>query len=199
MVDDFVDMTTDRDRYGVVAGDHLLIMRDAVCATGREALVSAARRQAPDRRVFTRGTYVVTEGPRFESPAEVRFLQTLGDVVGQSFCPEVWLARDIGACYAGVYLIVNYGEGVVREWEHEVLAQIFHEDAGPHGPHPAGRPCGPAARTTTASAASCASRRCSAERRPSRAGPVTARRRVTGLRSPSRVTPSAPRRARRWC
>jgi 5'-methylthioadenosine phosphorylase len=130
VVDDFVDMTTDRDRYGVVEGGHLLIMREAVCAAGREALVAAARRNAPSRRVFTRGTYVVTEGPRFESPAEVRFLQTLGDVVGQSFCPEVWLARDIGACYAGVYLIVNYGEGVVRDWEHEVLAQIFHEDAG---------------------------------------------------------------------
>ena len=123
-------MTTDRDRYGVVAGDHLLIMRDPVCASGREALVGAARRLAPERRLFTRGTYVVTEGPRFESPAEVRFLQTLGDVVGQSFCPEVWLARDIGACYAGIYLIVNYGEGVVQEWEHDVLAQIFREDAG---------------------------------------------------------------------
>ena len=130
VVDDFVDMTTDRDRYGVVAGGNLLIMRDPVCADGREALVGAARRVAPDRRLFTRGIYVVTEGPRFESPAEIRFLQTLGDVVGQSFCPEVWLARDIGACYAGVYLIVNYGEGVVREWQHDVLAQIFRDDAG---------------------------------------------------------------------
>lgn len=129
VVDDFVDMTTDRDRYGAVVGDHLLIMRDAVCAAGREALVDAARSVAPERRLFTRGTYVVTEGPRFESPAEVRYLQGLGDVVGQSFSPEVWLARDIGACYAGVYLIVNYGEGVVREWEHEVLAQIFRSDA----------------------------------------------------------------------
>lgn len=129
VVNDFVDSTTDRDRYGMVVGDHLLIMREAVCATGREALTDAARRLAPDRRVFTRGTYVVTEGPRFESPAEVRVLQRQGDVVGQSFCPEVWLARDIGACYAGIYLIVNYGEGVVREWEHDVLAQIFHDDA----------------------------------------------------------------------
>jgi purine nucleoside phosphorylase len=129
VVDDFVDATTDRDRYGGVVGDHLLIMRDPVCAAGREALVDAARRLAPDRRVFARGTYVVTEGPRFESPAEVRHLQTLGDVLGQSFCPEVWLARDIGACYSGVYLVVNYGEGVVREWEHEVLAQLFHGDA----------------------------------------------------------------------
>jgi 5'-methylthioadenosine phosphorylase len=128
--DDFVDMTTDRDGRGMVVGDHLLIMRDAVCATGRGALVAAARRLAPDRRLFTRGTYVVTEGPRFESPAEVRVLQTMGDIVGQSFSPEVWLARDIGACYAGVYVIVNYGEGVVRDWEHDELKRIFTADAG---------------------------------------------------------------------
>ena len=129
VVDDFVDQTTDRDRYGLVAGDHLLIMRDPVCATGRGALLSAARAVAPERRLFSRGTYVVTEGPRFESPAEVRYLQTMGDVVGQSFCPEVWLARDIGACYAGIYLVVNYAEGVVREWEHEVLARMFTDEA----------------------------------------------------------------------
>lgn len=128
--DDFVDMTTERDGLGMVAGDHLLIMRDAVCATGREALVAAARRLAPERRLFTRGTYVVTEGPRFESPAEVRVLQTMGDIVGQSFSPEVWLARDIGACYAGVYVVVNYGEGVVRDWEHDELRRIFTADAG---------------------------------------------------------------------
>ncbi len=105
-------------------------MRDPVCETGRAALLEAARTLAPARRLFTRGTYVVTEGPRFESPAEVRHLQTLGDVVGQSFCPEVWLARDIGACYAGIYLVVNYAEGVVQEWEHEVLATMFREDSG---------------------------------------------------------------------
>jgi 5'-methylthioadenosine phosphorylase len=127
--DDFVDVTTDRDRLGPVVGDHLLIMRDAVCATGREALVAAARRLAPDRRLFTRGTYVVTEGPRFESPAEVRVLQPMGDIVGQSFSPEVWLARDIGACYAGIYLIVNYGEGVVRDWQHDELKRMFTADA----------------------------------------------------------------------
>ena len=98
--DDFVDLTTDRAGEGVVGG-RLLIMREPVCPVGREALLDAARRLAPDRRLFARGVYVVTEGPRFESPAEVRRLQTMGDIVGQSFSPEVWLARDIGACYAG--------------------------------------------------------------------------------------------------
>jgi 5'-methylthioadenosine phosphorylase len=54
--DDFVDRTTDRDRLGPIVGDHLLIMRDAVCETGREALLGAARRMAPERRLFSRGT-----------------------------------------------------------------------------------------------------------------------------------------------
>ena len=126
--DDFVDMTSQRAGEGV-AGDHLLIMRDPVCPEGREALRGAAQRLAPDRRLFARGVYVVTEGPRFESPAEVRFLRTLGDIVGQSFSPEVWLARDIGACYAGIYVVVNYAEGVVEDWSHDELARIFHDDA----------------------------------------------------------------------
>jgi 5'-methylthioadenosine phosphorylase len=127
--DDFVDRTTDRDRHGMVAGEHLLIMRDPVCAVERDALIGAVRRLAPERRLFTRGVYVVTEGPRFESPAEVRHLRTLGDLIGQSFSPEVWLARDIGACYAGLSIVVNYAEGVVAEWDHRELARIFSDDA----------------------------------------------------------------------
>lgn len=129
IADDFVDMTTQRDDQGTVVGEHLLIMREPVCPVGREALAAAARGLAPGRRFFPRGVYVVTEGPRFESPAEVRFLRTLGDIVGQSFAPEVWLARDIGACCAGVYLVVNHAEGVVDEWDHGELTRIFHDDA----------------------------------------------------------------------
>ena len=129
IADDFVDMTTDRDGQGPVVGTHLLIMREPVCAAGREALRAAAQRLAPSRRLFARGTYVVTEGPRFESPAEVRRLQPYGDIIGQSFSPEVWLARDIGACYSGIYVVVNYGEGIVEPWRHEELTRIFHDDA----------------------------------------------------------------------
>ncbi|MGD0998206.1 MAG: phosphorylase [Thermoleophilia bacterium] len=89
------------DRAGEgVVGGGLLVMREPVCPVGREALSRAARRLAPDR------------------------------VVGQSFSPEVWLARDIGACYAGIYLIVNYGEGVVADWSHDELKRRFTDDAG---------------------------------------------------------------------
>ena len=52
-----------------------------------------------------------------------------GDIIGQSFSPEVFLARDIGACYAGIYLVVNYGEGIVRDWEHSELKAAFFEES----------------------------------------------------------------------
>ncbi len=72
----------------------------------------------------------MTDGPRFESVAEVDYMRRLGgDIIGQSLAPEVFLARDIGACYAGIYLVVNYGEGVVREWEHGELKAIFFEES----------------------------------------------------------------------
>ncbi len=31
--------------------------------------------------------------------------------------PEVYLARAIGACYAGLYIVSNYGEGLITNWE----------------------------------------------------------------------------------
>jgi 5'-methylthioadenosine phosphorylase len=124
---DFIDLTTKQDIY--VRGDHLLIMRQPVCQDLAGLLAERAEK-AGFPRVFRRGTYLVTDGPRFESIAEVDYMKRLGgDIVGQSFAPEVFLARDIGACYAGIYIVVNYGEGVVRKWEHAELKSIFAEES----------------------------------------------------------------------
>jgi 5'-methylthioadenosine phosphorylase len=138
--DDYIDMTVRKDIY--VRGDHLLIMRRPVCPVIHSALLTAATTRfgggrsdgssdgSRGGRVFERGIYLVTEGPNFESPAEVAMMRHAGgDVIGQSFCPEVILARDIGACYAGLYMVVNHGEGVVKDWEHKELAAIFADEA----------------------------------------------------------------------
>lgn len=123
---DFIDTTVKQDIY--VRGDHLLIMRRPICPELADHLYAGA--SAEFSRVYRRGTYLVTDGPRFESVAEVDYLRRLGgDVIGQSLAPEVFLARDIGACYAGIYIVVNYGEGVVREWEHEELKTVFFEES----------------------------------------------------------------------
>ena len=124
--DDYLDMS---ERKGVgLEGRYLLIMRDALCKEMRQELIKYTKEHF-DGRVFTRGTYAVTEGRHFESPAEIAMLKGHADIVGQSICPEVYLAREIGACYAGLYFVVNYGEGLVKSWSHDVLENIFYDDA----------------------------------------------------------------------
>lgn len=59
------------------------------------------------------GVYACTEGPRFETAAEVKALRSLGaDVVGMTNVPEVALAREAGLCYAAVCIICNWGAGM---------------------------------------------------------------------------------------
>lgn len=124
---DYLDFSMRKD-VGL-GGDYLLVMRQAVCPAIREALYKAAQKYASGR-VFDRGIYAVTDGRHFESPAEIAMLARLGaDMVGQSMCPEVYLAREIGACYARLDIVTNYAEGVVRDWTHEELADIFYREA----------------------------------------------------------------------
>ena len=123
--DDYLDMSTRKDV--MLDGRYLLVMRDALCPELREALIKATKKRF-DGRIFTRGTYAVTDGRHFESPAEVAMLNGHADIVGQSMCPEVYLAREIGACYAGLYFTVNYGEGI-KKWSHQDMTDIFYDDA----------------------------------------------------------------------
>jgi 5'-methylthioadenosine phosphorylase len=59
------------------------------------------------------GTYVCTEGPRLETPAEIRKYRLMGaDMVGMTLAPEVFLARELEMCYAPICYITNYAEGV---------------------------------------------------------------------------------------
>ena len=124
--DDYLDLTTRKDV--MLDGRYLLVMRDALCTELRELLIKVTKEHF-DGRVFTRGTYAVTDGRHFESPAEIAMMNGHADIVGQSLVPEVYLAREIGACYAGLYFVVNYGEGLTRGWSHETMADIFFDDA----------------------------------------------------------------------
>lgn len=57
------------------------------------------------------GTAAVCEGPRLETPAEVRMLATVGaEIVTHLFAPEAFLAKELQLCYASVCYIANYAE-----------------------------------------------------------------------------------------
>lgn len=58
-------------------------------------------------------TYACMEGPRYETPAEVRMLASLGGgVVGMTGVPEVVLARELGLCYGAIAIVTNYAAGM---------------------------------------------------------------------------------------
>lgn len=58
-------------------------------------------------------TYVCTEGPRFETPAEIQMFERLGgDLVGMTGVPEVVLAREAGLCYLSICIVTNYAAGI---------------------------------------------------------------------------------------
>ncbi len=59
------------------------------------------------------GVYVCTEGPRFETAAEIKMYRQLGgDIVGMTSVPESILAREAEICYASFSLVTNLAAGV---------------------------------------------------------------------------------------
>ena len=73
--------------------------------------------------------YVCTEGPRFETPAEIRMFALLGgDVVGMTGVPEVVFAHEADIAYASICIATNYAAGrsaqpLTAEEVHEVMQQ----------------------------------------------------------------------------
>ena len=66
--------------------------------------------------------YVCTEGPRFETLAEIKAYRLLGgDVVGMTSAPEAILCRELGICYSSLAMSLNMAAGMTREYEREIF------------------------------------------------------------------------------
>ena len=77
------------------------------------------------------GTYVCTEGPRLETPAEIRKFRLFGGhLVGMTLVPEVFLAKELEMHYASICYITNYAEGIrERPFEPGVLFEGLLDEA----------------------------------------------------------------------
>lgn len=91
-------------------------------------LRALARAVEPD---LAEGVYAAVPGPHYETPAEIRMLQTLGaDLVGMSTVHETIAARAAGAEVLGVSLVTNLGAGMTGEpLRHEEVLAAGRESA----------------------------------------------------------------------
>lgn len=107
--DDFIDLTVLRDRTFYNNDVVHVDVSEPYCPRLRDIIASSGE-------VFNGGTYICSEGPRFETPAEINMFQKLGgDLVGMTGLPEAVLAREREICYSSICLVSNYGAGISQE------------------------------------------------------------------------------------
>lgn len=115
--DQLIDFTEGRlstfyDRDEVIHID----FTEPFCSDMRSYILKATKKARI--KVSKTGTYICTNGPRLETPAEIRAFSIIGaDIVGMTAMPEAALARELGMCLAGISVITNFAAGV----EHKKL------------------------------------------------------------------------------
>jgi purine-nucleoside phosphorylase len=78
------------------------------------------------------GIYAAVLGPSYETPAEIRFLRTIGaDLVGMSTVPEVIAARQLGIKVLAISCVTNMAAGILDQpINHEEVLEIGRRIAG---------------------------------------------------------------------
>ena len=132
LFDDFLDLTRARPLSYFAAGEAWAHtdFSTPYSTRLRNNLLEAAREFGV--AIEPTGTYLCCDGPRFESPAEVRLFGQWGaDVVGMTGLPEAVFAKEAGLEYAGLGIVTNLGAGLTSEAvAHENVVSAMQRQIG---------------------------------------------------------------------
>lgn len=108
---DLIDLTRDRpNTFFEGKGIGFIRQNPVFCPEIQDALKDIASKSGV--KTHRKGVYLCTEGPRLETPAEIRFFKDIGaDMVGMTLVPEAFLAKELEICYGTLCYITNYAEG----------------------------------------------------------------------------------------
>ncbi len=110
VVDDFIDFTSKREKTFYDDEVIHVDVTEPYCNRLRNQIIA---NKTSNNEFVDKGVYICNEGPRFESPAEIRMFQKIGgDVIGMTGLPEAVLAREKEICYASICLVSNYGASI---------------------------------------------------------------------------------------
>lgn len=121
-IDDFINYMGDNPLYGPNADEFGPRFPDMTKAIDPE-YNALGKKVAEELGIEVRsGVYMGFRGPNFETPAEIRFAQTIGaDAVGMSTVPEILAARHCGLPVIGISCITNMAAGMTG-------AELTHEE-----------------------------------------------------------------------
>jgi len=109
---DFIDLTKCRPLtfYDSAPITHVDVSH-LYCSELRERLLESGKKRL--NQIWNDAVYLCTEGPRYESPAEIRMYRSFGcDVVGMTGFPEALLAHELNMCYATLCYASNMAAGI---------------------------------------------------------------------------------------
>lgn len=116
LIDDFLNFTHGRhdtffDTIGSVRHTEMTMAYDP----DLRALVRRSA-ESVNQPLVDGAVYSTFNGPRFESPAEIRMAEHAGaDLVGMTGYPEVVLARELGLAYCSIAVVSNMAAGKGEE------------------------------------------------------------------------------------
>ena len=88
-------------------------MTHAYSDSYRQIALKAAERLG---KTLYQGVYAAMLGPSYETPAEIRYLRTIGaDLVGMSTVPEVITARHMGVQVLAISCVTNMAAGILDQ------------------------------------------------------------------------------------
>jgi purine-nucleoside phosphorylase len=104
-------------------------MTEAFSKAYREIAFAEAKRLGIEVR---EGVYAALSGPSYETPAEIRYLRTIGaDLVGMSTVPEVIVARQMGIGVLGISCVTNMAAGILDQpLDHDEVLETAHRVGG---------------------------------------------------------------------